>query len=109
VKTINRRKFVATAAVAGATFGQLRHHEVAAALEFFVTGTGESKSASRKVVSTDKMTAQFAIGLLPLAHAPDRLLHTLRLTAGFPSSAEQWRVPAGFLKTSAGTDAQACR
>src|SRR5450432_2410127 len=49
------------------TFGQLGHHEVAVALQFFVSGTGESERARRKVMPTGKMTAQFAIRLLPLA------------------------------------------
>ena len=67
VETLDRECAEIAVLVLSLTFGQLGHHEVAVALQFFVSGTGESERARRKVVPTGKMTAQFAIRLLPLA------------------------------------------
>src|SRR5690348_745663 len=52
------------------TLAQLSHHQVAVALEFFVSRRGERQRASRKIVPAGKVAAQFAVRLLPL---PQRL------------------------------------
>src|SRR5450432_1386585 len=67
VEPFDRERAEIAILVLSLTSGQLRHHEIAVALQFFVIGTGEGECARRKVLPTGKMTAQFAIRLLPLA------------------------------------------
>jgi DUF1680 family protein len=111
VKTISRRKFVATAAVVGAG-AVLR----APAFAFEDQGTGASSAAASKAVTHEVVVPQASsfsmqnVRLQPGAFStaaeanrkylktlpPDRLLHTFRLTAGLPSSAEplgEWEKP----------------
>jgi hypothetical protein len=111
VKTINRRKFVATAAIAGAAavlpapvFAFEKHgaeagsvvaetpvsHEVVAALAqpFPMRDVRLQEGALSAAAEANRKYLKIL--------APDRLLHTFRLTAGFPSSAEplgEWEKP----------------
>ena len=108
--TISRRKFVATAAVAGAA-SVLR----TPAFAFENPGAG-AKTATPKALGHEVVESQAApfpmksVRLQPGAFSvaaeanrkylktlpPDRLLHTFRLTAGLPSSAEplgEWEKP----------------
>jgi len=112
VKPINRREFVTTAAVAGAS----AFLSAAPALAFENRGRGAfsrgaSTSASREVVALQALpfpmknvrlhegapnSAAEANRKYLKNLAPERLLHTFRLTAGLPSSAEplgEWEKP----------------
>jgi DUF1680 family protein len=111
MKTVSRREFVATAAAVGAG-AVLR--VPAFALEN--QSTGASSAATSKAVDHEVVVPQASpfpmknVRLLPGAFSaaaeanrkylktipPDRLLHTFRLTAGLPSSAEplgDWEKP----------------
>jgi uncharacterized protein len=111
VKTISRRKFVATAAAVGAG-AVLR----APALALDHQSSVASSTAGLKPVGRDAVAPQAipfpmkSVRLQPGAFSaaaeanrkylktlpPDRLLHTFRLTAGLPSSAEplgEWEKP----------------
>ena len=110
MKTISRRTFVATAAVVGA--GALLRSPALA----FEDQTSGSASVSSKAVNRDVVVGEATpfgmknvrLGPGPFTMAaeanrkylktlpPDRLLHTFRLTAGLPSSAEplgDWEKP----------------
>jgi DUF1680 family protein len=109
VEKISRRKFVATAAIAGATAALPRH-----AFAFgkqASSATQASRQADREVVALQAVP--FAMKDVRLAPSPftaaaevnrkylktlppDRLLHTFRLTSGLPSSAQplgDWEKP----------------
>jgi hypothetical protein len=111
VKTISRRNFVATTAVIGAG-AVLR----APAFAFADQVPGASSAASSKAVNHEVIAPQAspfpmkAVRLQSGAFSaaaeanrkylktlpPDRLLHTFRLTAGLPTSAEplgEWEKP----------------
>ncbi len=63
--------------------GQFGNHEIAVTLEFFVSRTGESQRASRKVMPAGKVPAQFAIGLFPI---------TQRLRRGWQTGSQAKRM-----------------
>src|SRR5512141_750188 len=111
MKTTSRRKFIATTAVVGAG-AVLR----APAFAFEDQGTSASSAAASKAVTHEVVVPQASpfplkdVRLLPGAFSAaaeanrkylrtlpaDRLLHTFRLTAGLPSSAEplgDWEKP----------------
>lgn len=108
--TISRRKFVATAAVAGAA-SVLRTPSFAHANESAGTKTATPKALGREVVESQVVPFPMkSVRLQPGAFSaaaeanrkylktlpPNRLLHTFRLTAGLPSSAEplgEWEKP----------------
>ena len=111
MKGMSRRKFVATAAVAGAG-AVLRTPVFALENQSAALGpAGASKAVSNEVVASQAIPFPMKnVRLLPGAFsaaaeanrkylktlASDRLLHTFRLTAGFPSSAEplgEWENP----------------
>jgi DUF1680 family protein len=110
VKKINRREFVATTAAAGAT-AFASSHAFALPAEARNQGAASSNQAHREVVPVKAVPFPMkSVGLGPGAFAaaadanrrylktlpPDRLLHTFRLTAGLPSSAEplgDWEKP----------------
>jgi uncharacterized protein len=102
VKKINRREFVATTAAAGAT-AFASSHAFALPAEARNQGAASSNQAHREVVPVKAVP--FTMKSVGLGHGafaaaadanrrylktlpPDRLLHTFRLTAGLPSSAE---------------------
>ena len=62
---------------------QLGNHNIAVALEFFISRTCEGQRASRKVMPAGKVTAQFAIGLFPI---------TQRLRGGWQTGREAKRM-----------------
>jgi uncharacterized protein len=110
VKKINRREFVATTAAAGA-MAFASSHAFALPAEARNQGAASSNQAHREVVPVKAVPFPMkSVGLGPGAFAaaadanrrylktlpPDRLLHTFRLTAGLPSSAEplgDWEKP----------------
>ncbi len=110
MKKINRREFVATTAAAGAT-AFASSHAFALPAEARNQGAASSNQAHREVVPVKAVPFPMkSVRLGPGAFAaaadanrrylktlpPDRLLHTFRLTAGLPSSAEplgDWEKP----------------
>ena len=109
MKTIGRRKFVATAAAVGA--GTVLRAPAFAFENPSPVATAASKPAGREVVAPQASPFPMKnVKLQPGAFSaaaeanrkylktlpPDRLLHTFRLTAGLPSSAEplgEWEKP----------------
>ena len=110
MKKINRREFVATTAGAGATVLASKH-PFALPAEALDQAAGSSIQANREVVPVGAVPFPMKnVRLRPGAFSaaaeanrrylrtlpPDRLLHTFRLTAGLPSSAEplgDWEKP----------------
>jgi len=111
LKKVSRRKFIATAAVAGAS---AVFHAPALAFEGLGGGgdsTGEAKALRREVIPLEAVPfamkdVRLQSGAFSAAAEanrrylktlpPDRLLHTFRVTAGLPSSAEplgDWEKP----------------
>jgi len=109
MKGISRREFVATAAAVGASAVL---HKPAFAFESAAASPAESaKAASRELIAAQASPCSMKnVRLLPGAFSaaaevnrkylktlpPNRLLHTFRLTAGIPSSAEplgDWEKP----------------
>lgn len=111
MKSVSRREFVATAAVVGVS-AVLRARSVALGGQ----GSSASSAAAVEVMNHERVVPQASafpmknLKLLPGAFSaaaeanrrylkslpPDRLLHTFRLTAGLPSSAEplgDWEKP----------------
>ena len=110
LKKINRREFVATTAAAGATVFASRH-AFALRGEALNQTVASSNQANREIVSFEAVpfpmkNVRLGPGIFSAAASanrrylktlpPDRLLHTFRLTAGLPSSAEplgDWEKP----------------
>lgn len=110
MKKINRRQFVATTAAAGATVFASRH-AIALSRQAFNQTAVPPKQDGREMVSVGAVPFRMQnvrLGPGPFSAAaeanrrylktlpPDRLLHTFRLTAALPTSAEplgDWEKP----------------